>query len=177
MQTTETEKPVDRVTGMPNGTAEDAGHSTQVVSFKLGREAYGVSILDVQEVILGGEITTIPQVPPYVRGLINLRGSVIPIIDLRLRFGMEAASGDDQARIIVVSANNTTVGMVVDTVEQVLRINESQIEPPPTGLFSAEGSCVSGVVKLETSILTLLDTGKVLDSLDDTVRAHVGGTA
>lgn len=182
METAALTKPAGNIAKTSNAKAENAGASedstsTQVVSFKLGAEEYGITILDVQEVILMGEITQVPQVPDFVRGLINLRGSVIPIIDLRARFDMEVTDPNEHTRIIVVNAKSATVGLIVDSVEKVLRINESQIEPPPTGLFTLEGSCVSGVVKLEKTILSVLDVNMVLEALDDTSREHIVGTA
>lgn len=186
MPTAELKAPVAAAPNPVKGTPPDAGGATdasngagsiQVVSFKLGAEEFGVSILDVQEVILLTEVTKIPQVPEYVCGLINLRGSVIPIIDLRLRFGMKAGPNTEQTRIIVVNADKMTVGLIVDAVEKVLRIDRSQMEPPPSGVFTVENSCVSGVVKLEQSILSLLDVEKLLSSLNETIGPHIGGAA
>ena len=90
---------------------------SQIVSFRLGYEEYGVDIMRVQEIILNGQITKMPEVPDYICGLINLRGHVIPIVDLRMRFGMAAAENNEHTRI------------VVDAVDEVLRINAEQVEP------------------------------------------------
>jgi len=101
----------------------ESGSTMQWVSFRLGSEEYGVEILAVREIILLGPITRMPQSPPYVRGLINLRSSVIPIIDLRLRFGMPEQEATEDSRIMVVDVAGKTMGMIVDAVSQVLRVS------------------------------------------------------
>ncbi len=139
---------------------------SQVVSFRLANEEYGLNIMTVQEIILMGEITVIPEVPPYIRGLINLRGKVIPIVDLRLRFGLEAGATDEHTRIIVVSANEIVFGIVVDAVNEVLRIEPNQAEPPPQGLIGLEQTYIDGLVKMEQKIMILLNIEKILSQTD-----------
>ena len=106
---------------------DGSGQLSQVVSFRLANEEYGLDIMSVQEIILMGDITEIPEVPAYIRGLINLRGKIIPIVDLRLRFGLAAGDSDEHTRIIVVSASDTVFGIVVDAVNEVLRIDLSNL--------------------------------------------------
>ena len=107
------------------------GDVSQIVSFRLANEEYGVDIMRVQEIILVGQITCMPEVPDYICGLINLRGHVIPIVDLRRRFRLPVAENDEHTRIIVVNVKNQTIGIVVDAVNEVLRVNADQGEPPP----------------------------------------------
>lgn len=139
---------------------------SQVVSFRLAKEEYGLNIMRVQEIILIGEITEVPEVPEYIRGLINLRGQVIPIVDLRKRFGLEACESTEHTRIIVVNAQDTTFGIVVDAVSEVQRIDEEQIEPPPTGLVGLEHAYIHGLVKMEDKIMILLNLEGILNHED-----------
>ena len=154
-----------------DGNTAAAGHlsqivSSQIVSFRLAREEYGLDIMGVQEIILMGAITEIPEVPDYIRGLINLRGKVIPIVDLRSRFSLEATEPTEHTRIIVVNAAGTTLGIIVDAVNEVLRIDAKQIEPPPSGLVGVEHAYIKGLVKMEEKIMILLNVENVL-SQDD----------
>ena len=103
----------------------------QLVTFSIGEEEFGVDILSVQEIIRMMDITKVPRAPEFVEGVINLRGKVIPIIDLRRRFGLSTRDHDKHTRIIVIEINNMIVGFVVDSVSEVLRIPSSTVEPPP----------------------------------------------
>jgi len=103
----------------------------QLVSFKLGEEEFGIDILKVQEINRMVEITKVPQAPHFCEGVINLRGKVIPVIDLRLKFTMEAKERDKDSRIVVCDVNGVVIGMIVDAVEEVLRIPSSTVEPAP----------------------------------------------
>ena len=103
----------------------------QLVTFSIGDEEFGVDILKVQEIIRTMEITKVPRAEDFVEGVINLRGKVIPIIDLRRRFGLVSKSHDKDTRIIVIEISNMIVGFVVDSVSEVLRIPASTVEPPP----------------------------------------------
>ncbi len=146
-----------------NGSAP-GGSLSQVVSFRLDKEEYGLNIMDVQEIILVGEITEIPEVPEYVRGLINLRGKVIPIVDLRVRFGLSAAEPSEDTRIIVSNNGSITFGIVVDAVNEVLRIEQDQIDPPPKGMSNANSDYLLGLVKMKEKIMILLDINKIMSS-------------
>jgi len=134
----------------------------QLVSFKLGDEEFGVDIMQVQEIIRMQEITSVPNAPEFVEGVINLRGRVIPIIDLRKRFGLEEKSHDKATRIIVVKVDDLTVGLVVDEVSEVLRIPADTVEPPPPIVAGVESEYIKGVGKLEDRLLILLDLSKTL---------------
>jgi purine-binding chemotaxis protein CheW len=141
---------------------------SQIVSFRLANEEYGVDIMRAQEIIMPGQITRVPEVPDYICGLINLRGHVIPIVDLRKRFGLNAKPNDEHTRIIVVNVASKTIGIVVDAVTEVLRINAGQIEPPPSSVSGIDHDYIRGLVKLEDKLLILLNIERILSRRDQT---------
>jgi purine-binding chemotaxis protein CheW len=145
----------------------------QLVTFSIGDEEFGVDILKVQEIIRTMEITKVPRAPMFVEGVINLRGKVIPIIDLRKRFGLETKSHDKNTRIIVIEINNMIVGFVVDSVSEVLRIPASTVEPPPPVVAGLESEYISGVGKLEDRLLILLDLNRLLSREEKDVLTQV----
>lgn len=134
----------------------------QLVSFRLAQEEYGIEITKVQEIILMGEITRVPQTPDYIKGLINLRSTVIPIVDLRLRFGLSQEETTDETRIMVVNVAGKTIGIIVDAVSEVLRIAQEQIAPPPPTVAGLGREYLTGLVKLDARLLILLDIDKIL---------------
>ncbi|MDF1810166.1 MAG: chemotaxis protein CheW [Phycisphaerales bacterium] len=136
----------------------------QLVSFTVGEELFAVNILSVQEINRMISLTKVPQSPEGIEGVINLRGRIIPVLDLRLKFGLEASSLDDDSRIIVVELNGTTLGFIVDSVHEVLRINKSIIEPTPQMTTSVDASFVSGVAKLDDRLLILLNLDSLLSA-------------
>ncbi len=138
----------------------------QLVTFSIGSEEFGVDILKVMEIIRTMEITKVPKAPAFVEGVINLRGLVIPILDLRRRFGLENKAVDMDTRIIVIEINGMTVGFVVDSVSEVLRIPVNTVEPAPPVVAGLDSDYISGVGKLEDRLLILLDLDKLL-SADD----------
>ena len=151
---------------------QDAG-LIQLVTFSIGDEEFGVDILRVQEIIRMMDITKVPKAPDFVEGVINLRGNVIPIIDLRKRFGMEARERDKHTRTIVIEINNMIVGFIVDAVSEVLRIPSDTVEPPPPVVSGLESEYISGVGKLEDRLLILLDLDRLLSSEEVDVLAQV----
>jgi len=136
----------------------------QVISFTIGAEEYGLELQDVKEVIRMPEIAHLPDMPRYVRGITNLRGSVIPVIDLRERFGLESAETTPSTRIIVAEVEGSAVGMVVDSASQVLRLQADQLEKPPAVLGELSTEYVTGVGKLENGLLILIDIKRVFRS-------------
>ena len=138
----------------------------QLVTFSIGEEEFGVDILKVQEIIRTMEITKVPRAQNFVEGVINLRGKVIPIIDMRRRFGLDSKAHDQHTRIIVIEINNMIVGFVVDSVSEVLRIPASTVEPPPPVVAGLESEYISGVGKLHDRLLILLDLDKLLSGED-----------
>ena len=141
---------------------ESSQNMLQLVSFKLKQEEFGVNILQVQEIIRMQEITNVPNAPQFVEGVINLRGRVIPIVDLRKRFGLETKEHSNATRIIVVMIGEVQVGLIVDEVSEVLRISEDTVEPPPPIVAGIESDYIKGVGKLEDRLLILLDLNKIL---------------
>jgi purine-binding chemotaxis protein CheW len=144
------------------GSTPAATGSIQLVSFRLAQEEYGIEITRVREIILMGAITRVPQTPNYVKGLINLRSTVIPVIDLRIRFGLPESEATDVSRIMVVNVGGKTIGIVVDSVSEVLRVSTDQIAPPPPTVVNLGTEYLTGLVKLEKHLLILLDIDKVL---------------
>ena len=138
----------------------------QLVTFSIGEEEFGVNILKVQEIIRTMEIAKVPRAPDFVEGVINLRGKVIPIIDLRRRFGLAPKAHDKNTRIIVIEINNIIVGFVVDAVSEVLRIPASTVEPPPPVVAGVDSDYISGVGKVQDRLLIMLDLDKLLSSED-----------
>ena len=148
------------------GPKADGTSSFQLVSFRLEQEEYGIEITKVQEIILLGEITRVPQTPPHIKGLINLRSTVIPIVDLRTRFGMPAGETTDETRIMVVNVRGRIVGIIVDAVNEVLRITKETIAPTPPTVAGLGRDYLTGLVKLENRLLILLDLDKILGDED-----------
>jgi purine-binding chemotaxis protein CheW len=134
----------------------------QLVSFLLGAEEYGLDILLVQEIIRMTNITGVPQVPDFVEGVINLRGRVIPVIDLRKRFGLPAHASSHDSRIVVVSADHDTIGLIVDAVSEVVRVPSEALEPPPDLLAGTATEFVRGMAKLDDRLIMHLDVARVI---------------
>ena len=144
------------------GQVDQDTHTSQVVSFRLGEEEYGVDIMTVQEIILLGCITQVPEVPDHVLGVINLRGNVIPILNLRRRFGMPDQEPEDETRIVVMNLNGRTVGVVVDGVSEVLRLSLDDISPPPQSLSGVGKEYINGLAHNGERLLILLNMARLL---------------
>jgi purine-binding chemotaxis protein CheW len=134
----------------------------QLVSFTIGQEEFGLDIQRIQEINRMVEITRVPNSPKFVSGVINLRGKVIPIIDLRKRFGFSATESDRNTRIIVVELSDMVVGFIVDAVSEVLRIPKRITEPPPPMVAGIGSEYITAVAKLENRLLILLDLERIL---------------
>jgi len=134
----------------------------QMVVFRLANEYYGVDIFSVASIIEKQEIIAVPRSPEYVEGVTNLRGMVLPVIDLRKRFGLEQGEETKETRIIVVELGDLTVGMTVDAVSQVLRIEEDEIEPPSPIVTTIDSAFIVGIAKTDDRLIIALDLQKVL---------------
>ena len=134
----------------------------QLVVFDLASEGYGVDIGAVREIIRMQEITRVPKTPEFVEGVINLRGKVIPVIDLRKRFGLHVAEQNKDNRIVVVDIGKQDIGVIVDAVTEVLRISTDSVEPPTSVITSADSDYLLGIAKLESRLIILLDLESVL---------------
>jgi purine-binding chemotaxis protein CheW len=140
------------------------GTILQLVTFKLGTEEFGVDILKVQEINKMMNITRIPNAPAFIEGVINLRGKIIPIVDLRKRLGFREKPYDKSTRIIVVELEGLVLGFIVDSVSEVLRIPANTIEPPPSMVAGIESEYIEGVGKLDDRLLILLELKKIFSS-------------
>lgn len=134
----------------------------QLVVFQLAGETYGVDINHVQEIIRMQNITEIPRTPAFIEGVINLRGRVIPVIDLHKRFNLPLTDTTSDTRIMVVELEQMTVGMIVDSVSEVLRLSNASIEPPPPMISSIDVAYLQGVGKWNERLIILLDLDRVL---------------
>ena len=145
----------------------------QLVTFSIGEEEFGVNILQVQEIIRTMDITKVPRAPEFVEGVINLRGKVIPIVDMRSRFGLEHKEHDKYTRIIVIEIEMIIVGFVVDSVSEVLRIPANSVQPPPPVVAGMESDYIDGVGKLDDRLLILLDLDSLLDNEEKEALSNV----
>lgn len=151
-----------------DGTGESKGidERLQLVTFEVAGEEFAVDILAVQEINRMMELTRVPQAPPEVEGVINLRGRIIPVLDLRKRFGLTVSDQTDQNRIVVVEVNDRTIGFIVDRVHEVLRIDASIVDRAPEMVCSIDSDFIAGVGKLEDRLLILLDLRRLFGAHD-----------
>lgn len=138
----------------------------QFVGFRLDDADYGIGITKIREIILMKPITRLPQVPPSIEGLINLRGTVIPLVNLRKRFGLAARPFDDETRTIVVSVRDRTIGFIVDEVTQVIRVAADQVQPVPIAMTAAARRYIAGLARLDERLVIILDIDKLLGADD-----------
>lgn len=134
----------------------------QYVIFKLGDEEYGVDIIKVKEISEFKKSTKVPNVPYFIDGIINLRGEIIPIINLNKRFNIDNKGVDSDTRIIVINLNDKNVGFIVDEASQVLRIEDKDIDPAPEIIAGVDRQYINGVGKIDDKIVILLDLEKIL---------------
>jgi purine-binding chemotaxis protein CheW len=143
--------------------AQVSGQERQLVVFDLHSEAYGVDISAVREIIRMQEITRVPRAPEYIEGVINLRGKVIPVVDLRTRFGVAKAERTGDNRIVVVNVDGQDIGMVVDAVTEVSRVASDSIEPPSSVITTNDSGYLTGIVKAQEKLIILLDIARVIN--------------
>ena len=134
----------------------------QVVGFRIGDETFGVRIGSVREIVRVPEITAVPNAPETIEGVINLRGKIIPVMDLRKRFGQSEVQHDKKNRILVVELDNKLIGLIINTASEVLKIPPSEIEAPGSVFAEGESGYVTGVGKLKGRLIILLDISKLL---------------
>lgn len=139
-----------------------SGNEIQLVVFKLGKEEYGISILQVQEIKRITEITRVPHSPDYIKGVMNLRGSVLPVIDLKKRLNLPPQDYTEDTRIIIIKVEDVTVGMIVDAVSEVTTIDQASIEPPQAVVGGIAADYLSGVGKMENRLLILLNADAII---------------
>ncbi|NLO97190.1 MAG: chemotaxis protein CheW [Peptococcaceae bacterium] len=135
----------------------------QLVTFSLGSEEFGIDIMKVQEIIRIPPITRVPKAPDFVEGVINLRGNVIPVVNLRTRFGMPPEEETDLSRIIVLQIDNKVFGVRVDGVTEVMRLSQDSIEPPPPIALGLDANFIRGVGKIGDRLLILLKLDQLMN--------------
>jgi purine-binding chemotaxis protein CheW len=145
---------------------ETTGEIKQLISFTVGPEEYGLELLRVKEVIRMRQITWLPKAPTCVKGIINLRGDIIPIVDLRDRFGLASIEQTAMTRVIVVEVEGRLVGMVVDSASQVVRVPADQFAPPPSMLGETARGFITGVGKMDGKLIITIDADKILSSAE-----------
>jgi purine-binding chemotaxis protein CheW len=146
----------------------------QMVLFELGNETYGLDIATVHEIIRMQPITKVPKAPAYVEGVINLRGKVIPVIDIGKRFGFEKVEGTKNNRIVVVYLQDTTLGIIVDAVTEVIRIPNDAVEPVSDIVTTGNSDYLQGIAKLQDKMVILLALEKLL-AADRTLTSFAKG--
>lgn len=152
--------------GKAMAEASGSGAQLQLVTFGLGDEEFAVDILAVQEINRMMALTRVPQSPADVEGVINLRGKIIPVVDLRRKFSLPPSEKGEQSRIVVVEVHGRVIGFIVDRVSEVLRIPSSIVEPAPKMTSSADSDFIAGVGKLKDRLLILLDLSKLFQAAE-----------
>jgi len=136
----------------------------QWVTFKLEGEAYGINVMQVQEVLRVSEITPVPGAPSYILGIINLRGNVVTVLDTRMRFGLPMYETDDASRVVIVESNGNVLGILVDSVAEVVYLRSSEIESAPNVGNDESSKYIQGVYSNEGNLLILVDVNKLLSN-------------
>jgi purine-binding chemotaxis protein CheW len=135
-----------------------------IVGFKIGRESYGVPITSLHEIVRVPEITAVPDAPDYMEGVINLRGKIVSVLDLRKRLGENQVASNKRNRILVVEHKGRLSGLIVDSASEVLKIPGTDVEPPPTEFLEGGLNCVTGLGKYQGRLIVLLDMPKLLEA-------------
>ncbi len=155
--------------------AEKRTRDGKYLTFVLGDEEYGLEILRVREILGMLPITAVPRTPPFVKGVINLRGKVIPVVDLRLKFGMPEIEHSQETCVVVVEVGEVQMGIIVDTVQEVLDITEDMVEDAPSFGTKVDTDFILGMGKVNNKVKILLDIEKVLSSEELVAVGHLGG--
>ncbi len=147
-------------TGVDEGSTNDP--LNQLVTFRLEDESYGINVMQVQEVLRVTEIAPVPGAPPYVLGIINLRGNVVTVIDTRTRFGLPPGEVDDASRIVIIESEQQVVGILVDSVAEVVELRNSQIDSAPNVGNEESSRYIQGVATRNDDLLIVVDLNKLL---------------
>jgi len=148
--------------GQKNRGAAEAEEERTFVAFVLDREEYGLPVESVREVLRVGEVTRVPQAPPHIRGVTNVRGSILPVVEIRTRIGLPPLDPGPEARVVVLEVGERALGLLVDRVARVAKVRLGEIEPPPAEVVTARTDYVVGVAKRPEGLLILLDPGRTL---------------
>ncbi|MDP9347925.1 MAG: chemotaxis protein CheW [Gemmatimonadota bacterium] len=151
----------------------------QFVTFRLGREEFGLDVFSVHEVLRHQEVTPVPRAPEFVEGVIDVRGALVPVVDLRRRFELPHAPIDSDTRIVLVEFGGERLGLVVDAVTEVLRVPETAVSPPPQYIRGLAAEFVRGVIRREARLIVLIDIDRILSTqeriaLEETVLTPAG---
>lgn len=154
-------------TAVDSATTSRFAEAGKFLTFNLGDESYGVAVLKIREIIRMQKITPVPHMPHYARGVINLRGKVIPVVDMRVKFGLPTAEETERTCIVVVQVDfsadhQSLVGLIVDSVEEVTTINPAQVEENPELGCTVENRYILGIAKVEGGVKTLLEIDKLI---------------
>ena len=155
------------------GTFSDEAELIQLVGLKLGDEEYAIDVLKIQEIIRSVEITVVPRMENYILGVMNLRGKVIPVVDLRVRFSLEKSDFDKATRIIVVRFDKQNIGFVVDEVTEVIRVKKTMVEPTPPLVGSIGQEYILGICRYDTRLIMLLDIDRVVGEGGDKIESEL----
>ncbi len=145
-----------------SGREEDMAKIIQLVGFKVDREFFGVPIGMVKEIVRLPEITPVPDTPEFVEGVINLRGKIVPVIDMRKRLGAASIDYGRASRVLILELGGKIVGLIVDSASEILKISEEAVEPPPELVSSIGGDYITGVGKLNDKLIVMLDLTKLM---------------
>ncbi len=144
--------------------ADNYFSSLQIVCFKIGSEEYGIDILQVQEILKLPKVTKLPKSKDYIMGVIDLRGKVLPIVDLSRRFDIESDKITENSRAIVVNIGGKRVGLGIDSVSHVIKVNANEVEPPPAVVRGISGKYIIGVAKVDDGFVVILDINQLFSS-------------
>lgn len=136
----------------------------QIVGFRVGKEQFGVPIASVHEIVRPLDVTAVPDSPAYVEGVINLRGKIVPVIDLRKRFGETELRSSKKTRIVIAEVNGRLLGLKVDSASEVLRVPAGDVEPPPEVFSEGEVNYVTGMAKINNRLIILIDLARILQA-------------
>ena len=156
-----------------NENKVDVENSINLVTFKLGNNEYAIDIMQAKEIIKMEKITLIPNAPDYVEGVINLRGNIIPIVDLKKRFNLEENDGEKNTGIIIVKIDDVDMGIIIDAISKVVSISNSNIQPPPPMLSGIGQKYIKGVAKLDDKLLVVLDLEKLIVGDDEDIEENI----